>query len=57
MAGFVIAERIGLKRSAVLFAVTELLLIVWIRDCLVLNVLMLLCPVDAIRVWQARGLN
>jgi hypothetical protein len=57
MAGFVIAERIGLKRSVVLFAVTELLLIVWIRDCLVLNVLMLLCPVDAIRVWQARGLN
>ncbi|MFN0055407.1 MAG: DUF2585 family protein [Planctomycetales bacterium] len=52
-AGFLLARRLGWRRSAVLFAATELLLLVWIRDNLTLNVLMLAFPLDAIRQWQS----
>lgn len=57
MAGFQLAERLGLKRSLLLFVITEVLLLAWIRDCLSLNILMLLTPVEAIRNWQASGLQ
>ena len=50
--GFLLAQRLGLRRSAVLFVVTELVLLVWVRDNLTLNVLMLTCPIDAIKAWQ-----
>jgi hypothetical protein len=51
--GFVLARRLGWRRSALLFAATEVLLLVWIRDSLLLNILMLIYPLDAIRAWQA----
>jgi hypothetical protein len=35
--------------------VTELALLFWMRDCLTLNVLMLLWPVEAIKHWQMMG--
>ncbi|MCA1567289.1 MAG: DUF2585 family protein [Acidobacteria bacterium] len=50
--GFALARRLGLRRALVAFAITELVLLVWIRDSLLLNVLMLLYPVDAIKAWQ-----
>ena len=50
--GFILARRLGLRRSAVLFVVTELVLVFWIRDSLVLNVIMLLYPIRALKVWQ-----
>jgi hypothetical protein len=50
--GFVLACRLGLRRTLLAFAVTELVLLIWIRDSLLLNVLMLLYPVDAIKAWQ-----
>jgi hypothetical protein len=57
MAGFLLAERLRFKCSLLLFAVTELMLLAWIRDCLTLNVLMLVSPIEAIRDWQASGLQ
>lgn len=50
--GFLIAQRLGLRRSLLLFAVIELILIVWIHDSLLLEILMLLTPVNAIKAWQ-----
>ncbi len=50
--GLVLAPRLGWRLSLALFVVTEAILLVWIRDGLVLNVLMLAYPIDAIRQWQ-----
>ena len=50
--GFMLATYLGFRRSFALFALTELLLVVWIRDSLILNVVMLIYPVEAIKVWQ-----
>ena len=50
--GFMLARYLGFRRSLALFAVTEIVLLLWVRDSLILNVLMLLCPVDAIKAWQ-----
>jgi hypothetical protein len=50
--GFIVARRLGLRRSLVVFAVLELVLIVWIKDSLLLEILMLVVPLDAIRTWQ-----
>ena len=50
--GFLIARRLGLRRSLIAFAVLELVLILWIRDSLLLEILMLVVPIDAIRTWQ-----
>ena len=53
--GFAVARRLGLWPTLVAFALIELLLLVWIRDSLLLNVLMLIHPSDAVRAWQAAG--
>jgi hypothetical protein len=53
--GFVLAGRLGASRTVALFLVTEVVLVFWIRDSLLLNVLMLIYPLDAIREWQAAG--
>jgi hypothetical protein len=50
--GFVVARRLGLRRSLIVFAVLELVLIFWIKDSLLLEIVMLVAPVDAIRAWQ-----
>jgi hypothetical protein len=50
--GFVIARRLGWRRSFIAFALLELILIVWIKDSLLLEILMLVIPIDAIRGWQ-----
>ena len=51
--GFLVARRLGWIRSIILFVVTEVMLLVWIRDSLLLNILMLIYPVDEIRAWQS----
>jgi hypothetical protein len=52
LVGFMIARRLGLRRSLIVFAVLELVLIVWIKDSLLLEILMLVFPVDAIKALQ-----
>ncbi len=52
-AGFLIASRLPWKVTAALAVVFELFTLWMIRDNLTLNILMLVNPVDAIRVWQA----
>ena len=53
--GFVIARRLGFRRTLALFVVIEAVLALWIRDNLTLNVLMLIYPSEAIKEWQAAG--
>jgi hypothetical protein len=52
LVGFMIARRLGLRRSLIAFAALELVLIIWIRDSLLLEILMLVFPVDAIKALQ-----
>jgi hypothetical protein len=52
MLGFWMALRLTAWKSVALVLALELVLLVAIRDNLALNVLMLIYPVDAIRVWQ-----
>jgi hypothetical protein len=51
-AGFLLARRLGFWGSVGLFAATELVLLFWIRDSLLLNIIMLACPVEVIKTWQ-----
>lgn len=51
-AGFLLAERLGFRRSLVLFFLTEAVLLILIKDSLLLNILMLLYPLDSIKAWQ-----
>lgn len=53
--GYVIARRVGWKWSVAGFLAVELILAATIRDTLMLNVLMLIWPVDAVRDWQLAG--
>jgi hypothetical protein len=52
MAGFYIAHRARRWMSITLFVAMELFLAFAIRDNLILNIIMLIHPIDAIRVWQ-----
>ena len=50
--GFWVARRVGFCGSLVLFVLVEVLLILWIHDSLLLQLLMLISPVEAIKLWQ-----
>jgi len=50
--GFILAQRLGWRRSLIAFIVIESILILWIRDGLLLEIVMLVHPVDAIKAWQ-----
>ena len=52
VAGFVVARQLGWRRSLVLFLVIELVLLIWIRDSLLLETVMLIHPFGAIKAWQ-----
>jgi hypothetical protein len=51
-AGFVIARQLGFRRSLILFILVELALLVWIRDSMLLETVMLIHPIGAIKAWQ-----
>ena len=53
--GFLVARKLGWLRSVLLFAATEIFLLFWIRDCLVLNIILLLYPSERLRAWQQAG--
>lgn len=54
-AGFLIAYQLGLKRTLILFVAIEVVLLFWIKDSLLLNILMLLYPLEGIKGWQGGG--
>lgn len=51
-AGIWFAVRFGWWRSVVFFVLVEVVLLIWIRDSLLLNILMLVFPLDSIKHWQ-----
>lgn len=51
--GFLLAKQIGWKGSIAFFIASELFMLWWIKDNLLLNVLMILCPIQAVKQWQA----
>jgi len=50
--GFLVARRLGVKRAVIVFLVLELILILWIHDSLLLQLLMLIHPIQTIKLWQ-----
>jgi hypothetical protein len=50
--GFAIAFKLRFWRSLALFVATEIFLIFWIHDSLIINIIMLLWPIEAIKNWQ-----
>jgi hypothetical protein len=50
--GFLLARRLGTRYSVALFLLVEVVLLFWIRDSLLLNIVMLIRPMDAIKAWQ-----
>ena len=50
--GCLIAYKIGRWWSLAVFVLMEVILLLWIRDSLLLNILMLLWPVDGVKQWQ-----
>lgn len=50
--GFLIAQRLGLRWSLIVFVLIELALTLWIHDSLLLEILMLVRPIEAIKFWQ-----
>ena len=51
--GFVVARRLGWLWSTALFVATEIFLLFWIRDSLLLNIILLVYPSETLRAWQA----
>jgi hypothetical protein len=53
--GFFVASRVRIRTAVALFLAMEIGCLVWVRDNLTLNIIMLIHPVEAIKVWQAEG--
>ena len=43
--------------SVVLFVVVEVALLLWVRDSLLLNIIMLAFPLEALKEWQMGRIN
>jgi hypothetical protein len=52
LVGFLIARKLGIWWSLAVFLLVELILVIWIKDGLLLQILMLIFPIDAIKQWQ-----
>jgi hypothetical protein len=53
MFGFWVAAKLGMWRSLAFFFAVELVLLFWIRDSFLLNIVMLIIPLDQVKAWQA----
>ena len=53
--GFLIARQLGVRRSLIVFVLVEVVLILWIHDSLLLQILMLVRPIEAVKLWQVCG--
>ncbi|MFN2501688.1 MAG: DUF2585 family protein [Pyrinomonadaceae bacterium] len=51
-AGFMIASKLRFWQSLALFLTTEAVLIAWIRDSLLINIVQMIYPIEAIKLWQ-----
>jgi Protein of unknown function (DUF2585) len=52
LVGFLVARQLGAIRSVIVFLVLEVILTLWIHDSLLLQLLMLVHPVQVIKLWQ-----
>ncbi len=52
--GFLLARKLGFRRALAIFILVEIVLVFWIRDGLIFNIIMLIYPIDALRNWQIR---
>ncbi len=52
LVGFLVARQLGWRRSVIVFVAVEVILVLWIHDSLLLQILMLVRPVEAIKLWQ-----
>jgi hypothetical protein len=50
--GFLLATRLPVRWSISLFFAVEAVLLIVYRDCLALNVMMLVFPIEAVKSWQ-----
>jgi hypothetical protein len=50
--GFLLAVKLGWRWAIALFVAVEVVLTFWIRDSLILEILMLIHPVNSIKSWQ-----
>lgn len=55
VAGYWFAGVVPVLASIATFVAVDVALVLWIRDSLVLNVVMLLYPIEALREWQSRA--
>ena len=53
--GFVLTARLRARSTVFIFLAIESFLLFWIRDNLILNVVMLIYPLSAIKAWQLGG--
>jgi len=52
MAGFALAYKVPLRVTVIVAVLMDLALLLWIRDSLALNIIMLIHPIAAIKAWQ-----
>ena len=51
-AGALLARKLGALKTLLAFALTEVVLLFWIRDSLLLNILLLVYPSESLKAWQ-----